>query len=408
MELVYTMVNWSFLLSELILFRDLEKLNTSIITEKGPQLFIGDLGLTGNINALDFLLHDNEETYNMGPVHYAAEAKRCAITKNNFKDNEQQIFSDDLELTLFLADVETDGSFNNLKAFPYNEVGYASGFGTLNEAGNILYFSSNRPGGYGGFDIYVSYFKNDAWTYPENLGPKINTSGNEVTPFFDGEQLYYSSDYLKGLGGLDVFRSHVYEGNWQSPNNMGNGINSPEDDFYFVKHPEKESYYITSNRMGGKGSYDIYQINKADITEEPIIELSYEEVVPAEVNLDQDLVSNTGDELQVQTVKLEEESVIENKDEIIEDAIGINDASISDEVIEEDTDSEMIDFNAILPPKAVDLNMSNSKVISLAGAKRVAFNEVITSNTNVYFIQLAALFKSTGNIDVFSSLKQIW
>ena len=407
--------------------RSLEKQNKSIVDPQGPQLFISDLTY-GNINAVHFLLHDNEETYDMGPVHYASESNSCVITKNNFNDGEQQIFSNDLELTMFLADVEPDGSFNRITPYPYNEVGYATGFGTLNPAGNILYFASNRPGGYGGFDLYVSYFKDNQWTYPENLGPKINSTGNEVTPYFDGTKLYYSSDYHKGLGGLDVFRSEVHDGRWINPVNMGNGINSPEDDFYFIKHPEKSSYYITSNRIGGKGSYDIYNVIKADENTE-VMEVAYEDVAPAEVNIDEDVVEAFDQEAQYTTVKLEEESIIDTREinaeesEIIAEtdveaveATSESDATIimEEEIAEIDTETtiseveatEAIDFSSILPPKAVDVNHYNARHISLVGAKMVAFGEIINDNTNVYFIQLAALFKSSGNIQSFLHLTQ--
>ncbi len=398
--------------------RSLEKLNKSLIQTPGPQLFVGGQGMNDDLNAVNFLLYDNEESYDMGPVHYAADASICTITKNNFQNGEQQIFSDDLELGLYLAKVEPDGSFNNIKAFPYNEVGYASGFGTLNASGNILYFASNRPGGHGGFDIYVSYFKNDSWTYPENLGAKINSPGNEVTPFFDGETLYYSSDYLKGLGGLDVFKSQVYNGNWQSPTNMGNGINSPEDDFYFIKHPEKSSYYLTSNRLGGRGSYDIYLVHKGE-TKKPVVEMTYEEVVPAEVNIDNELKDVNAKEAIVQTVSFDEDLESLKNDLLVEEAINEkvktknNQAALErigvakDLATEESTSkSELIDFNELLPPKAVDINSHNSRSVSLAGAKRISFGEVIRSNANVYFIQLAALFKTSGNIDIFIPLRQ--
>ena len=430
--------------------RNLEAQNESLIQPRGAQLFIGGMDRESNINALNFLLHENEETYDMGPVHYASDNTICVITKNNFKDGEQQIFSDDLELTLFFADVENDGSFHNLRAYPFNEVGYATGFGTLNAKGDILYFASNRPGGFGGFDIYVSYFKDGEWTYPENLGSKINSSGNEVTPYFDGEQLYFSSDYHKGLGGLDVFKSHVYNGSWTYAANMGNGINSPEDDFYFVNYDNSNSSYVTSNRMGGRGSYDIYMINQGTIESE-IQEVSYEDVAPAEVNIDNDVVESFDQQAEFQTVKLEEESIIDSKSTIatIKEKMSLNTAdetenietvniesedlnslgashehevahntSIPSVFREEESDAtttgtlvteeetDVVDFSSILPPKAESVNSNNSRMISLAGAKRVSFGEVIYDNTNVYFIQLAALFKSAGNIDNFTPLKQ--
>jgi len=402
--------------------RSLERENNSIIDPAGPQLFIGQLEDNAGINALNFLLHDNEESYDLGPVHYASDADICAITRNNFRDGEQQIFSDDLELTLYLAETEPDGSFNKMYAYPYNEVGFATGFGTLNPSGTILYFASNRPGGFGGFDIYVSYFKDGQWTYPENLGPRINSSGNEVTPYFDGTTLYYASDYHKGLGGLDVFSASVTDGRWNNPVNMGNGINSPEDDFYFIKHPDRASYYITSNRIGGRGSYDIYTVNKSE-PEKPVVELSYEEVAPAEVNIDKDLVDAFDTDPQYLTVGLEEtdESNIvsgpvseerESGPAVSEDAESTEtsydntDNAAKDENIPSESDATAIDFDAMVPPKAIDVSALDASHISLAGAKRVSFGEVIRDNANVYFIQLAALFKSSGNIQKFTHLRQ--
>lgn len=389
--------------------RSLDKQNKSLIQDQKSQLFIGNQGITGTINNIDFLLPDDTETFDFGPVHYATEAPIVAVTKNNFRDGEKQIFSNDLELALYTADVKSDGSFQNLEAFPYNEVGYATGFGTLNPSGNILYFSSNRPGGKGGFDLYVSYHKNGAWTYPENLGDRINTPGNEITPFFDGENLYFSSDHWMGLGGFDVFSSNVYNGTWNAPANMGNGINSPEDDFYFTKQPNKQTFYLTSNRLGGRGSHDIYIVNKAEANDELLAEVvEFEDVMPAAVSLEDDIIEDNGRNAASQKVMFEEDILAENVPKATNSSI-ISTApeSTQDNETSNDYKNEdgAIDFNKILPPKAVDLNRTNAKSISMAGAKRVAFGEVIRSNSNVYFIQVAALFSTPANMNMFSSLK---
>ena len=377
--------------------RSLEKKNKSIIQNDGSQLFIGGLGFTGDINSVNFLLHDDEETFDMGPVHYAQAAPICAITRNNFKNGEKQVFTEDIELTLFTAQVEPDGSFNTKVPYPYNEAGYATGFGTLNETGTIMYFASNRPGGFGGFDLYVTYFKNGEWTYPENLGSTINTEGNEITPYFTNGDLYFSSDFHMGLGGFDVFKSTVDAGKWTFPDNMGNGVNSPEDDYYFIKHPSKDSYYLTSNRLGGRGAHDIYLVH-AGPQEEEVVQVNYEDVIPAPVSIEDDVVESENPK--IQTVMLEENIVDADLDDV---AFAKANKTMMDE---EANDTELIDFNKLLPPKAVDLNKSNARTVSLVGAKRVAFGEVIASSSNVYFIQLAALFKSAGNIEDFIPLKR--
>jgi len=401
--------------------RDLDKINTSQIQRKGCQLFIGGSGVTGDVNSVNFLMKENDHQFDFGPIHYAQSAPKCVVTRNNFNDGEKQVFSNDLELSLLIGKVNPDGSFTDLEAFPFNEVGYATGFGTLNPAGNILYFSSNRPGGLGGFDLYVSYYKDGAWTYPENLGKKVNTEGNEVTPFFDGENLYYSSDFTTGIGGFDVFKTSVGYGEWNTPNNMGNGVNSPEDDYYFVKHPEKNSYYLTSNRLGGRGSHDIYLVHKATPAEEILVEMvDFEDVIPAAVNLDEDIVEDDGREAISSTVSLNESAPAAQPAEAIPAAVSIaedipaaveieNTTSTTQDMNESGSDFKsdegVVDFNKLLPPKAVDLNKMNSRSVSLVGAKRVAFGEIIHSSSNVYFIQLAALFKNKADLRSFMPLK---
>ena len=395
--------------------RTLVKQNRSLIQNEKCQFFIAGNDFKSDSEDIDFLLKESQESYDLGAIHYAADAPYCAVTRHSFKDGEKQVFADDLELTLFLADVNFDGSFRNLEPFPHNEVGYATGFGTLNPQGTILYFASNRPGGHGGFDIYVSYLKDGKWTLPENLGEEINTSGNEITPFFDGTNLYFSSDYITGLGGFDVFSTSVTSGSWKSPSNMGNGVNSPEDDYYFSKHPKQESYYLTSNRLGGRGSHDIYLVNKANTTEVEI-DLTQVETVPNAIDLENDLVDDSRTAT-VRSVNIEEPTgvVATPMDNVDPNTVP---KAVSLETVKEEADKKITsttteveskeakDFNKMFAPEAVDLSKSSGRHISLAGAKRVAIGEVIRSRSNVYFIQLAALFRTEANMDSFLSLSE--
>lgn len=376
--------------------RSVNTKQASQIHQDKCQFFIAANNYKNGSNAISPLLDDNIESYDMGAIHYAADAPVCAVTRHEFMDGGKQIFTDEMQLSLHLAKVDASGAFSDVIPFPHNEVGYATGFGTLNPNGTILYFSSNRPGGLGGFDLYVSYFKNGKWTYPMNLGPTVNTQGNEITPFFDGKDLYYSSDYLTGIGGFDVFSSKVVKGSWMLPKNMGNGVNSPEDDYYFVKHPQAESYYLTSNRLGGRGNHDIYLVHKIQV-KEITLELAAEDNIPQAVDLEKDLVENTPAP-QVRTVSLETSpTTVKNTEEKV---------TVTNTVKEEKVVTrEAIDFNKILPPKAVDINSkASSNMISLAGAKRVAVGEVLKTNSSVYFIQLAALFKNQVKLDNYSRL----
>ncbi len=135
-----------------------------------------------------------------------------------------------------------------------------SGFPHLSADAKTLYFEAKGlPGGYGGYDLYVSYLENGQWSAPVNLGPNINTNGDEISPFVDEEGvLYFSSDGHKGFGGFDIFRADYIEGTWKDVCNLGFGVNSSQDDLYFVFDTTNNIAYFSSNRKGGKGDYDIY------------------------------------------------------------------------------------------------------------------------------------------------------
>lgn len=139
---------------------------------------------------------------------------------------------------------------------------------TLSADGNSLYFASDRPGGFGGIDIYVTKKdpKTGVWGVPLNAGKRINTAGNEKTPFIhsDSETLYFSSDGHYGFGGMDIFYIRKNEkGEWLEAENIGYPINTEADDVgFFVSTDSKTGYFFSYNegKMQGKGigKYDLY------------------------------------------------------------------------------------------------------------------------------------------------------
>ena len=136
---------------------------------------------------------------------------------------------------------------------------------SISNDGKILYFTSDRPGGLGGYDIYKSIKnENGEWGYPLNLGPLINSKGNEKSPFIhpDGRTLYFSSDGWLGLGGFDIFYSRLDEkGNWSKPKNIGYPINSQEDDISFFVSTDGTQGFFASNKLKGKGGWDLYSFD---------------------------------------------------------------------------------------------------------------------------------------------------
>lgn len=125
-----------------------------------------------------------------------------------------------------------------------------------------LYFSSNRPGGFGGKDIWVSHRQsNGKWSVPENLGPKINTIGDETCPFIhaDNQTLYFNSNGLMGYGMSDLFLSRKdEEGEWTTPENLGYPINTIDDEGSLVVASDGKTSYYASDRGERKSGLDIY------------------------------------------------------------------------------------------------------------------------------------------------------
>jgi outer membrane protein OmpA-like peptidoglycan-associated protein len=142
---------------------------------------------------------------------------------------------------------------------PFNGKDYSCMHPTLTPDGNKMIFASNMPGGMGGLDLYLIEKKEDQWTVPINLGPEVNTPGNEVFPFFhESGTLFFSSDGHRGLGGFDLFMIDLSGPKWGAVANLGIPFNSEQDDLTFYLNSESNSGFFASGRTGGKGKDDIY------------------------------------------------------------------------------------------------------------------------------------------------------
>ncbi|MBD8488604.1 OmpA family protein [Echinicola sp. CAU 1574] len=162
---------------------------------------------------------------------------------------------------IYYSKIGENGEFSDYSAFPLNDaLKYSLINPFLDENSNQLYFASDMEGGYGGFDIYVvEYDKEFNFGEPKNLGPDINTEGDERDPYLFGNNFYFSSNGHFGLGGLDIFSAKYQNGTFSNVKNMGVPYNSPKDDFAMTLS-EEGTKYLSSNRSGGKGLDDIYMI----------------------------------------------------------------------------------------------------------------------------------------------------
>ena len=188
-------------------------------------------------------------TNNQIGVIHLYKATRCTKKHITWKDNGKCQFSH---------------SWSNVTRLEINSANYSIKNPTVSCDGELIYFSSDMPGGYGNFDIYKGELDSlGNVNNIKNLGQKINTEGQEMFPYVCCDKiLYFSSDAHLGLGGLDVFYTKPIDGKWTNPRNVGIPVNSNADDFAFILTEECENGFVSSNRSGGKGSDDIYAVKK--------------------------------------------------------------------------------------------------------------------------------------------------
>ncbi|GJM28423.1 MAG: hypothetical protein DHS20C17_10580 [Cyclobacteriaceae bacterium] len=189
-------------------------------------------------------LDDNlNSVFHEGPAVFFDNGDQVILTRSAFKKGQE----DTRNLQLMIAQRKPSGNWSTPKKL-FSHQDYSIGHPAVDNHGSVIYFSTDKPGGYGGTDIYMSEYKNGAWTTPVNLGPEINTAGNELFPSVDLEgTLYYATNGRGGLGGLEIFK--VDPGSGKSLN-LGFPINSSADDFGIVWHPEQDGGYFSTNRTG--------------------------------------------------------------------------------------------------------------------------------------------------------------
>jgi len=199
--------------------------------------------------------------YHEGPVVFYDNESKMILTRNHSKKN--TLIKDKegvVRLRLYSSEKDKDGEWTPAKPLSINLDNYSVGHPTLMNNGKTLIFASDMPGGYGGVDLYRSDWLNDDWQTPVNLGPVINTEGNEMFPFiFKDKELFFTSNGHPGLGGLDIFGTNISDGIGNNQVvNVGAPINSHSDDFGIIVKDDALSGYFSTNREKGKSFDDIY------------------------------------------------------------------------------------------------------------------------------------------------------
>ncbi|MCG8697486.1 MAG: hypothetical protein MI922_05490 [Bacteroidales bacterium] len=195
-----------------------------------------------------------------GPMCYSSNGQEVYLTRNGFNrgmpaysENKQNNFM------IYFARITTKG-WDKLELLPFNNADYSCGHPSISADGKKLYFASNMSGGQGGSDIYYVERTAESWGEPVNLGPDVNTPGDEMFPFINHDGvLYFASDGHLGLGGLDIFKAQPGGKDMYTVSNMGYPLNSSADDFSIFIDKDSDVGYFASNRKGGRGDDDIYK-----------------------------------------------------------------------------------------------------------------------------------------------------
>lgn len=159
-----------------------------------------------------------------------------------------------------------DTTFTSITPFPAAELNteYFESHATISDDQNYLYFASDRPGGFGGLDIYrLKVLPNGEWSKAYNLGPTINSEFDEDSPFLgvDNKTMYFSSNGPSSMGGYDIFVSQVDDEDvWSTPINMGYPLNTVDDDIFYTTTADGRTGFYSSERLDGQGDKDIYTV----------------------------------------------------------------------------------------------------------------------------------------------------
>ncbi len=203
-----------------------------------------------------------------GPVTISADGNTMYFSSDSFREH---LFEKDKANKLKLGRnnlykaTKTGDTWGNIKPLLFNSKDFSLSNPSLSRDGKTLYFSSNMPGSIGGVDIWKVAVNGNEFGKPENLGPKVNTEGDESFPFIadDNTTLYFASSGKQGLGGLDVYQIDLSKG--AEAVNMGKPINTEKDDFAFTFNKAKNIGFLSSNRNGNDDIFSATPICKVDL-----------------------------------------------------------------------------------------------------------------------------------------------
>lgn len=229
------------------------------------NLYTAELKSDGSIGVPQRFQKKVNTKFNESTPVFTKDGRTMYFTRNNFLNGKRGRDENKITLLkLYKADL-VDGEWKNIQELPFNSDQYSVAHPTLSVDEKTLYFASDMPGTLGQSDLFkVSIKDNGTFGSPQNLGAKINTEGRETFPFISSDnELYFATDGRPGLGGLDVFVAKINDnGTFEDIQNVGEPINSKQDDFAFIINSKNRNGFFSSNRDNGHGFDDIYRFTE--------------------------------------------------------------------------------------------------------------------------------------------------
>jgi outer membrane protein OmpA-like peptidoglycan-associated protein/tetratricopeptide (TPR) repeat protein len=249
-------------------FKGLSKSKSEWTGKRYLDLFYAQRTDRGNWIDPEPLRGDINGRFNEGPAVFTHDYQTIYFTRNNYISSKVEKNKKNVNvLKIYKAHTEA-GTWKIDEPLAFNSEDYSICHPAINSDGTIIYFASDIPWGYGGMDIYmVRWQGGNVWSQPVNLGPEVNTDGNEVFPFMQNDTtIYFSSDGHIGMGGLDVFVAHKTGDDWKEIENLNAPVNSSRDDFGFIVDSLDRSGYFSTNRIAGNDKIVSFTKNLPHLT----------------------------------------------------------------------------------------------------------------------------------------------
>lgn len=229
------------------------------------RLYSAELMPDGTVGKPELLVKRKKDKFNESTPVFTKDGRTMYFTRNNFTNGKRgQNDKNVTLLKLYKAEL-IDNEWKNEKELPFNSDQYSTAHPALSIDEKVLYFASDMPGTIGQSDIFkVTINEDGTFGTPQNLGPAINTEGRETFPFISGDnELYFATDGRPGLGGLDIFATRIKaNGTFDEVLNVGEPVNSKQDDFAFSIDSKNRNGFFSSNRENGHGMDDIYRFTE--------------------------------------------------------------------------------------------------------------------------------------------------